>query len=71
MDKIRIAFGRIRVSSWEERGSSYCFSHVIGWFELIAITIPCLSCNVHILKVLNVGVSCAFMIVLLLCRRGA
>jgi hypothetical protein len=43
-------------------------SPTVGWFELIATTITCLSCkdfsNVFSLRVLNIGVSCTFVFVL-------
>ena len=36
----------IRESLGEERGSSsYCFSPMARWFELVAITTLCLSCE--------------------------
>ena len=64
----------IRGSSGEERGSSHV-SPMLMWFELITITILCLSCetsfDVQNLKVLNFGISCAFRAcIILLCKRG-
>ena len=38
MDKTRSAFEGIRESSEKERGAS-CVSPMVGWFELITITI--------------------------------
>ena len=47
MDKIRSALS-IRESLGEGRGSSLV-SLMVGWFELITITILCLSCEVFVL----------------------
>ena len=50
-------------------GLCYCFSPMVRWFELIAITILCLSYKAFVTYILK-GVSCEFMIILFLCKRG-
>ena len=75
MDKTMSAFGGIRKSLGEERGSSFV-SSMIGWFELLALTILSLNCKVFACSMnmqgfsLNIGDSCAFMNVLFLCKWG-
>ena len=73
MYKKRSAFGYKRELG-QERGS-FLVSPMVGWLELIAITISCLSCKafctIQSLKVLKIGISCAFMLVLFLCKRWA
>ena len=60
-------------SSRDERGSFFCLFY--GWVVRAHgnhnIVIKLYNfCNVQSLKILNIGVSCAFAVAILLCKRG-